>query len=244
MFKKIIFIILIILSLKVNAKQIEDKVTIKHMDVKIAFLDKNKYLAQNSYDVLTIFGVTPNERYFYKLLRKDEADYDTLQVTANTNYGHNIVEEGLLVFIGEETKLLNENQEINISFVTALENEKSNFYNITDEKYDIEKVDFEIIYSEPLTDKVVLFSLDNKEYKEKIEGLDFSIEKDILLKGTYTKKIDTENNLSFKVVDKNDISKTSFLKNLIVIISILIVIFVVLILLIKKYKLTKEQKNV
>ncbi len=177
-------------------------------------------------------------------MRKDEADYDTLQVTANTNYGHNIVEEGLLVFIGEETKLLNENQEINISFVTALENEKSNFYNITDEKYDIEKVDFEIIYSEPLTDKVVLFSLDNKEYKEKTEGLDFSIEKDILLKGTYTKKIDTENNLSFKVVDKNDVLEKGSFKNLIVIISVLVVIFVVLILLIKKYKLTKEQKNV
>lgn len=240
MAKKIIFLLLIIFNFKVSAAQIEDKTVIDLLDVKISFLDKNKYMVVYNYDISTILGITPNERYFYKLLKnknnKDLIEYDNIFINSKANYGINNVDDGKLVFIGDGTSFMDENQNITISWESNIKNNENNVFYITDEKYDIKKISFEVLYPESFNNKKVLFSINNKEYKENLEGLDFYIEKGLIIRGTYDKTISENNSFSFKIIDKKQIVRSDF----IIYIVLLVVIIILVTILLKKILIKKS----
>lgn len=240
MAKKIIFLILIIFNFKVSAAQIEDKTVIDLLDVKISFLDKNKYMIVYNYDISTILGITPNERYFYKLLKnknnKDLIEYDNIFINSKANYGINNVDDGKLVFIGDGTSFMDENQNITISWESNIKNNENNIFYITDEKYDIKKISFEVLYPESFNNKKVLFSINNKEYSENLEGLDFHIEKGLIIRGTYDKTINENDSFSFKIIEKQQIPRSDFI---IYIVLLSVVIFILVTIFLKKV-LTKK----
>lgn len=249
MIKKILLLMLCIFSINVCAKEIEDKVIIKKQHVSMSFLDENKYFVSNQYDVYSILGITPNERYFYKLLKDDyiinnnniklKHEYDNISIESKKEYGMNKIAEGLLINIGEGGKLIDEQQNITINWEVKTPNNEDNIYYITNEQYEINELSFEILYPGTFVNKKVLFSKNNFDFNQTMNGLSYSIEKNILLKGKYSNKLDENDFLVFKIVDNNNILDNNYY-TLIIIISIVLCIFVIGIYIFKKGKLRKS----
>lgn len=251
--KKIIFIIFLFLIINNVSAQELDKIKIDSFKTNIAVSEEGKYYISEEYDYSIKFGEEPSERYFYKLLKnnydysygnkmyKHLPDYDITDIQTELGSGMNQTENGLLLYFGKSEKLLNEKGNIQLDYVATFDEKEKDVYSyvISDNQYETDKIYFLIMFPFELNNKVIEFSLNNKDFTSKIYQLEYNIKDLIFIEGTYVHKLKENETLSFRVASQNSRESIEKSINWVLIIIIFIVIFPIFILITKR-KLTKR----
>ncbi len=85
-----------------------------------------------------------------------------------------------------------------------LEREEDSFiYDISNNGYDVEKINFEIMFPEEIEGKRVRFGLNSKDFKDTLDGLTYEIKYGYLLSGTYNKKLNANDRLRIMIGEPN-----------------------------------------
>lgn len=229
-----------------------DKLKIENMDVKIFYRNNNVKIKKNI-DMKVTYG-SSKDLYFvnfripdiYELynINKGSQKYvsEESQLYVETKSEFNIFNDnGTIIELGTFRSLFQEKEEIEYGYLLSFnENIRHNTsFPITYSDYDISHLDFNIYINEEDLDKKIKFSFNNLDFKENLPGLNIKKnEKELSIIGEYTNEIPAGKTLYFMIEDKN-ITNFSFLKYIILVLTIPVFIFIF-----RFFLLTKNKKNV
>ena len=222
--KVVVVLLLFIFPMVVNAK--EDKVTINELNTYIRILDMNYYSYEETADISVDFGDNPNTNYYIKSIPKSgthvykeeskstefNINLKTLDIL-NDSYDMDDGKNSTTIYVGTSSRLLSEKETIKMEYLISftgkkLKKNKEYFFDIAKSDYDIKKVNFEIILSDIAKRGTIYFSNNGKDYFEDLDGLTYSKDEYISLKGTYIKTLKKGESLSIRIVLDEEDRKT------------------------------------
>ena len=250
--KRIIIICLCFLPLKVFSQNVhDDKTTITNLRTNISLMNDTEFFVIEKYIIFTKYGLNPKTRYFYRELNQNyKYEYNKKEITSrleydiinyNSEFDFDIfrTEDLYTVSFGKADRLLSETAETQFEYSVVFEEIQKGTYTyfISDNKYDVENIEFSIMFPFELNNKEILFSINGKKFNSEMENLKYEIVDKTFIKGTYSKKIINGDKLLFMVRDKktneNQINK--------IYIIILVMFLILSIVYIKKLTTKKKQ---
>lgn len=251
--KRIIIICLCFLPLKVFSQNVhDDKTTITNLKINISFMNDKEFFVIEKYNTFIKYGLNPKTRYFYRELNQNyKYEYNKKEIISRLNY--DIInydsdldfdmfrnEDFYTISFGKADRLLSETAEMQFEYSVVFEEIQKGTYTyfISDNKYDVENIEFSIMFPFELDKKEILFSINGKKFNSEIENLKYEIVDKTFIKGTYSKKIIDGDKLLFMVRDK----KSSEIENNYIYLIIVAVFIILLIIYTYRKILTKNKK--
>lgn len=248
--KRVLFLLLVLFPMSIMAIE-NDELYIDELETSIMFLSNDVVRVKENYKLDIIYSSNPSIYYFNRNIGTDfEFKYGkTYKYKVESKLldykGRNFVyndENGLKVKYGYENIHLDPNYKYYLEYDAILKDKETGFniYYIGGFDYDVRKIKFNVSLPYLNDDtKVILFSMDGKKFKEKLDNLETEVKSSTLLTGEYYTTLKKGEKLYILTYDKDkvEVENETIFKidtKLIIIISIIVVCIISLVILIKR----------